>query len=117
MAHHADNASFGNVTDPKLRTIILQSLSEMTKLLEETPCLGATALADQLNEIKKAAFEKMYAIGHESMDRTESEEVLKAIRALQDAFAQIIVAIAPMDSVRQCLKEVWLRELGDAESQ
>ncbi|NVK19055.1 MAG: hypothetical protein HWE30_10190 [Methylocystaceae bacterium] len=117
MAHHADNASFGNVTDQKLRMIILQSLSEMTKLLEETPCMGATSLADQLNEIKKAAFEQMYAIGHETMDRTESEEVLKAIRALQDAFGQIIVAISPMDNVRHCLKDIWLAELTDTKAE
>jgi ferritin-like metal-binding protein YciE len=113
MAHNANNASFGNVSNPQLRKIIVESLSEMTKMLEETPCLGATSLADQLNDIKKDAFEQMYAIGHETMDRSESEEVLKAIRALQDAFGQIIVAISPMDSVRQCLQEVWLRELSD----
>ncbi|MDV7339450.1 hypothetical protein RYZ26_07595 [Terasakiella sp. A23] len=116
MAHNADNASFSNVTDQQLRSIILESLTEMTWLLEETPCLSATSLADQLNEIKKAAFEQMYAIGRETMERDRSEEVLKAIRALQDAFGQIIVAISPMDSVRQCLKDVWLKELA-SESQ
>ncbi len=111
MVHNANNASFGNVSDPQLRTIIMESLSEMTTMLEETPCLSATSLADQLNEIKKAAFEKMYTIGHETMERDQSEEVLKAIRALQDAFGQIIVAISPMDSVRMCLKDIWLKEL------
>ncbi|WP_028879768.1 hypothetical protein [Terasakiella pusilla] len=111
MAHNADNASFGNVTDEELRKIIRDSLSAMTTLLEDTPCLGATSLADQLNEIKKSAFEQMYAIGRETLERERSEEVLKAIRALQDAFGQIIVAISPMDSVSHCLKDVWLKEL------
>ncbi|SCA58152.1 hypothetical protein MTBPR1_80206 [Candidatus Terasakiella magnetica] len=111
MAQGSDNACFSHITDPQLREIITQSLSEMTTLLEETPCLSAVSLADQLNEIKKVAFEKMYAIGRETMERDRSEEVLKAIRSLQDAFGQIIVAISPMDSVRLCLKETWLKEL------
>lgn len=83
----------------------------MTNVLEEISCLLVLSLADQLNEIKKTAFEKMYADGHETMDRSESEEVLKVIRALQGTFAQIIVAILPMDSVGMYLKDIWLKEL------
>ncbi len=116
MAAVAETAQFAHIKDEQLREIILSALAEMTKMLEETPCLSAVSLAEQLNEIKKAAFEKMYAIGRETMDRERSEEVLKAIRALQDAFAQIIGAISPMDSLRLCLKEIWLKELSPCEN-
>lgn len=107
----SENASFSNVHDPKLKAIIAASLVEMVKLLEETTCISDVPLADQLNEIKKNAFEELYAMGHESMERELSEEVLKAIRALQDAFGQIIVAISPMDSVAHCIKNIWVKEL------
>ncbi len=114
MANAAGETGFRHIQNEELRTIILKSLQEMALLLEQTPCLSAVSLADQLNEIKKAAFEQMYAIGRETMDLDLSEDVLKAIRALQDAFGQIIVAISPMDNLRLCLKEGWIRELSSS---
>lgn len=111
MANTSNNANFAHIQDVNLRQIIQGALSEMKDLLEKTPCLSAVSLADQLSDIKKEAFEKMYAIGRETMERDLSEEVLKAIRALQDAFGQIIVAISPMDNVRHCLENIWLKEL------
>ncbi len=113
MAQTQNNATFEHIHDEKLRSLIATALGEMKSLLEKTPCLSAVSLADQLSEIKKEAFEQMYAIGRESLDLDLSEEVLKAIRALQDAFGQIIVAISPMDNVRHCLEEVWLKELAE----
>jgi len=113
MSKDSGLVNFALIVDEDLRTIIRTALSDMTKLLEETPCLSSLSLADQLNEIKKIAFEKLYAIGHETTDQDASEEVLKAIRALQDAFAQIIGAIVPMDNLRFCLKEIWQEELSD----
>lgn len=114
MARSAENASFHNVKNDDLRKIISDALKDMKKILEETPCLGAVAIADQLNEIKKEAFEKLYGIGRETMEQELSEEVLKAIRALQDAFGQIIVAISPMDNLRHCFEEIWFEELDDS---
>lgn len=115
MAASPENAHFSHVKNAQLRDIILQALCEMQALLEQTPCLSAVSLADQLNDIKKAAFEQMYAIGRQSTERDLSEDVLKAIRALQDAFGQIIVAISPMDNVRHCLSDIWLKELRSEE--
>ncbi len=112
MVNSANNANFAHIYDDNLRTIIKTALFDMKVLLEKTPCLSAISLADQLSDIKKSAFEEMYTIGRQTMDRDLSEEVLKAIRALQDAFGQIIVAISPMDNVRHCLEDVWLKELG-----
>jgi len=111
MTTPSQNASFGNVQDPILKSIIASCLREMAVLLEKTTCISAMPLADQLNDIKKRAFERIYAIGHEADARELSEDVLKAIRALQDAFAQIIIAIVPMDSVAHCLKHTWMEEL------
>lgn len=111
MSSALPNAQFSHIKNAELRHIILQALSDMKNLLEQTPCLSALSLADQLNEIKKAAFEKMYAMGRQTTERDLSEDVLKAIRALQDAFGQIIVAISPMDNVRYCLDEIWIKEL------
>ncbi len=111
MSSALPNAQFTHIKNAELRRIILQALSDMKSLLEQTPCLSALSLADQLNEIKKAAFEKMYAMGRQTTERDLSEDVLKAIRALQDAFGQIIVAISPMDNVRYCLDEIWIKEL------
>ena len=107
----ADKSIFSNVKDEKLRAIIFQALQDMSVLLEQTPCIGAVSIADQLNDIKKNAFEEMYAIGRQAMDVDSSENVLKAIRALQDAFGQIIVAISPMDNVAHSIKKIWLNEL------
>ena len=115
MAPTSDPTNFAHIQDDKLREIIFTSLSHMAKLLEETPCLSSTSLADQLSDLKKEAFEQMYAIGRETMDRDLSEEVLKAIRAMQDVFGQIIVAISPMDNLRHCLQHIWLNELSQEE--
>lgn len=114
MSANALDTHFDHIKNAELRDIILQTLSRMKTLLEETPCLSALSLADQLNDIKKAAFEKMYAIARQTTELDLSEDVLKAIRALQDAFGQIIVAISPMDNIRHCLNEIWLKELSGA---
>jgi hypothetical protein len=66
MVSTSENASFSNIHDAKLKAIIAASLSEMATLLEETTCISQTPLADQLNEIKKRAFEELYAIGRGS---------------------------------------------------
>ena len=112
MAHSSEIVRFDHIQDKGLRTIIRAALDEMQSLLETTPCLSSVSIADQLNAIKKAAFDQMYKIGRETTSRDISEEVLKAIRALQDAFGQIIAAITPMDNIRYCLADIWLRELG-----
>lgn len=111
MTQSSEIIGFDHIHDTALRTIIATALAEMQALLTTTPCFSAVNIADQLNTIKKAAFDQMYKIGRETTSRDTSEEVLKAIRALQDAFGQIISAITPMDNLRYCLNDIWLREL------
>ena len=101
---------FAHIQNQQLHSIIRAALRDMAAFLDKTPCLTSSGLADQLNQIKKDAFKQMYEIGHETDDLNTSEDVLKSIRALQDVFAQIIIAVSAMDDLNYMFKEIWLKE-------
>lgn len=99
--------NFQHIHTVEIRRILAQALEDMTTLLAQTSCNQAAEVADTLNERKKQAFTQLYAIGHETMERKKSEEVLKAIRLLQDAFARIINAVSNMAEVTHDLNHRW----------
>jgi len=103
--------SFQHIHNTEIRKLLADTLADMATLLAQTSCTGASNLADALNERKKQTFTALYAIGHETMDRSLSEEVLKAIRVLQDAFARLITAVAAMAEAHSALQDEWLPNL------